>query len=139
MCPSVGPAIRPCVRPAIRASVHPSVRGSVTRFFGWPKKGENEQKWDQWWQGGQRLDESRLISCIQTCFFFISLYLSPILSIFVLPHFYHFVILYFKKSMQFKVLICFIQSEKKKLYYTLQLFYKFLFHHEYCWYSNGLN
>ena len=32
------------------------------------KKGKNEQKWDQWWRGGQRLDQSGSILCIQTCY-----------------------------------------------------------------------
>ena len=59
-------SLRGCVRPSVSPSVCPSIRPSVGNTNFWlAKKG---QKWDQRWQGGQRLDESRLISCIRSYF-----------------------------------------------------------------------
>ena len=57
---------------SIRGCVRPSV-GPSRVFFGSPKMLEIElgaAKEVSEWQGGQRLDSERLISCLRTCFRF---------------------------------------------------------------------
>ena len=66
--PFVCPSVRPFVRPSVRLSVHLS-----HIFFCRPEKDKDEQKSVQWWRGGQKLDKSRLILCMQTCLLVCSL------------------------------------------------------------------
>ena len=63
---SIRGCFHPSVSPSVCPSIRPSIRPSVGNTNFWlAKKG---QKWDQWWRGGQRLDESQLILCIRSCF-----------------------------------------------------------------------
>ena len=65
-------SVRGCVRPSVHPSVRPWVRGSVRHaFFSMPefaRKWVSNGKGVQRRGGEQRLDDSRLISSIRTCF-----------------------------------------------------------------------